>query len=180
MFWSSSWRFYHFGAVWKYEFLHPLHGVHTVCTVYTCCKFTSLVSCRHMSVVCVYCFFFFFFLFCFFFFFFFVCVFFFFFLLCVLFVCVCVCVCLCAIVIKHNHRCLPNFLALSCRNSTHTERPTAVDILGNFCKSERVLLAWRSEDPVPPLSRTLGAPLSEGETLHRDLQNKYKDSLVKQ
>ena len=135
--------------------------MHTVCTVYTCCKFTSLVSCRHMSVVCVYCLLFV------------VCV-------CVLFVCVCVCVCLCAIVIKHNHRCLPNFLALSCRNSTHTERPTAVDILGNFCKSERVLLAWRSEDPVPPLSRTLGAPLSEGETLHRDLQNKYKDSLVKQ
>ena len=72
------------------------------------------------------------------------------------------------------------FFALSCRNPSHTERPTAVDILGNFCKSERVLLAWRSEHPVSPLSRTLGSPLSEGETLHRDLQNKYKDSLVKQ
>ena len=66
------------------------------------------------------------------------------------------------------------------RNPAHAERPTAADILGNFCKSERVLLAWTSEDPVSPLSRTLGAPLSEGETLHRDLQNKYKDSLVKQ
>ena len=87
MFWSSGWRFYSFGTVWKYEFLHPLHGVHTVCTVYTCCKFTSLVSCRHMSVVCVCCLLFV------------VCV-------CVLFVCVCPCVCLCAIVIKHNHHCL--------------------------------------------------------------------------
>ena len=66
------------------------------------------------------------------------------------------------------------------RHPAHTERPTAADILGNFCKSERGLLAWRAEDPVPLLSRTLGAPLSEGETLHRDLQNKYKDSLVKQ
>ena len=66
------------------------------------------------------------------------------------------------------------------RHPEHTERPTAADILGNFCKSERVILAWRTEDPVSPLSRTLGAPLSEGETLHRDLQNKYKDSLVKQ
>ena len=99
-------------------------------------------------------------------------------------VCVSVCDCLCVIVIKAQSP-LPGteqvrFLALSCRNPTHTERPTAVDILGNFCKSERVLLAWRAEDPMPPLSRTLGAPLSEGETLHRDLQNKYKDSLVKQ
>ena len=66
------------------------------------------------------------------------------------------------------------------RNPEHTERPTAADILGNFCKSERVLLVWRTEDPVSPLSHALGAPLSEGETLHRDLQNKYKDSLVKQ
>ena len=66
------------------------------------------------------------------------------------------------------------------RHPEHTERPTAADVLGNFCKSERVILAWRTEDPVPQLSRTLGAPLSEGETLHRDLQNKYKDSLVKQ
>ena len=66
------------------------------------------------------------------------------------------------------------------RHPAHTERPTAADILGNFCKSERGLLAWRAEDPVPLLSHTLGAPLSEGETLHRDLQNKYKDSLVKQ
>ena len=86
---------------------------------------------------------------------------------------------------KHNCHCLAlheqvHFLALSCRNPTHTEMPTAVDILGNFCKSERVLLAWKVEDPVSLLSRTLGAPLSEGETLHRDLQNKYKDSLVKQ
>ena len=95
-----------------------------------------------------------------------------------------VCDCLCVIVIKAQSP-LPgteqvHFLALSCRSPTHTERPTAVDILGNFCKSERVLLAWRAEDPVSPLSRTLGSPLSEGEALHRDLQNKYKDSLVKQ
>ena len=65
-------------------------------------------------------------------------------------------------------------LATSCRNPVHSERPTAADILGDFCKSERVLLGWRVEDTVPLLSRTLGAPLSEGETLHRDLQNKYK------
>ena len=65
-------------------------------------------------------------------------------------------------------------IATSCRNPVHSERPTAADILGDFCKSERVLLGWRVEDTVPLLSRTLGAPLSEGETLHRDLQNKYK------
>ena len=75
----------------------------------------------------------------------------------------------------HTHSLTP-----SCRNPAHTERPTAANILGTFCKSERVLLAWREEDPVPLLSRTLGAPLSEGEALHRDLQDKYKESLTKQ
>ena len=70
--------------------------------------------------------------------------------------------------------------ATSCRSPVHSERPTAADILGDFCKSERVLLGWRVEDTVPLLSRMLGAPLSEGETLHRDLQNKYKGSLAKQ
>ena len=68
----------------------------------------------------------------------------------------------------------------SFRNPAHSARPTAADILGVFCKSERVLLGWRAEDTVAPLSRTLGAPLIEGETLHRDLQNKYKGSLAKQ
>ena len=72
------------------------------------------------------------------------------------------------------------FLVASFRNPTHSARPTAGDILGVFCKSERVLLGWKAEDTVAPLSRTLGAPLIEGETLHRDLQNKYKGSLAKQ
>ena len=115
--------------------------------------------------------------------------------LCV-FVCVCACVCVCGeegggvgviwvclcdvcLRFKAHHNLAPlnleiHSLATSCRNPVHSERPTAADILGDFCKSERVLLGWRVEDTVPLLSRTLGAPLSEGETLHRDLQNKYK------
>ena len=114
---------------------------------------------------------------------------------CVMQVCVCACVegegvggcgcdvgvCLCDVCLrfKAHYSLAPlsleiHSLATSCRNPVHSERPTAADILGDFCKSERVLLEWRVEDTVPLLSRTLGAPLSEGETLHRDLQNKYK------
>ena len=123
---------------------------------------------------------------------------------CIVYVCVCACACACVegegvggcgcdvgvclydvcLCFKAHHNLAPlnleiHSLATSCRNPVHSERPTAADILGDFCKSERVLLGWRMEDTVPTLSRTLGAPLSEGETLHRDLQNKYKGSLAK-
>ena len=57
------------------------------------------------------------------------------------------------------------------RNPSHNGRPSASDICGEFCKSERILLSWKKEDIVSPSAQVLGGPLSEGEELYKDLQS---------
>ena len=59
------------------------------------------------------------------------------------------------------------------RNYTPKDRPSAGDILGEFCKSERLLLSWKEEDIISSHSKVLGDPLSEGRGLYKDLQCKY-------
>ena len=60
------------------------------------------------------------------------------------------------------------------RNPSHNDRPSASDISGEFCKSERILLSWKKEDIVSPSAQVLGGPLSEGEELYKDLQFLYR------
>ena len=62
------------------------------------------------------------------------------------------------------------------RNYTPRDRPSAEDILGDFCRSERQLLSWRKTDGNSSSSKTLGAPLSEGRELYRDLQCTYTNT----
>ena len=61
------------------------------------------------------------------------------------------------------------------RNPSHNDRPSASDISGEFCKSERILLSWKKEDIVSPSAQVLGGPLSKGEKLYKDLQSIYND-----
>ena len=75
-----------------------------------------------------------------------------------------------------------NFLNL--RNPDHSERPTSSKI-SHYLMSFSVnkLLEWAEEEgegaealSLKARSRELGAPLSEGKELHKDLQNTYHTS----
>ena len=69
-----------------------------------------------------------------------------------------------------------NFASIpSPRNPSHNDRPSASDISGEFCKSERILLSWKKENIVSPSAQVLGGPLSDGEELYKDLQSIYND-----
>jgi hypothetical protein len=84
----------------------------------------------------------------------------------------------------HNNYCLPPppgcpravyEVMVKCWNPSHNERPSASDISGEFCKSERILLSWKKEDIVSPSAQVLGGPLSDGEGLYKELQFSYSE-----
>ena len=65
---------------------------------------------------------------------------------------------------------------VQCWNPDSHKRPTANDISGQFCKSERFLLSRNEEENSSKWAGVLGAPLTEGKHLFEDLQFKYTNN----
>ena len=63
------------------------------------------------------------------------------------------------------------------RNPIHSKRPSFAEIGHYLSKSNDHLLHWVEEaDTVSSRAGELGAPLSEAESLYKDLQNVYADT----
>ena len=67
----------------------------------------------------------------------------------------------------------------ACRNPVHSKRPSFADIGRSLSTSVDLLLQWVEEDSsISPQVGVLGAPLSEADSLYKDLQNVYADTHV--
>ena len=63
------------------------------------------------------------------------------------------------------------------RNPVHSKRPSFADIGRSLSTSVDLLLQWVEEDSsISPQVGVLGAPLSEADSLYKDLQNVYADT----
>ena len=62
-----------------------------------------------------------------------------------------------------------------CSHPQPESRPTFTNILGNLQRPDYQLLNWASDDVSSnsEAAKTLGAPLDEGFSLYKDLQNTY-------
>ena len=68
--------------------------------------------------------------------------------------------------------------ALLYRNPVHSKRPSFAEIGHYLSKSNDHLLQWvEDEDLMSSRARELGAPLSEAESLYKDLQSVYTDNM---
>jgi hypothetical protein len=66
------------------------------------------------------------------------------------------------------------FSLLPCRHPEHCQRPPFSSIIHYLSASKELLLQWVEEaDMDPSRAKELGAPLSEAESLYKDLQNAY-------
>ena len=64
-----------------------------------------------------------------------------------------------------------------CRNPVHSKRPSFADIGRSLSTSVDLLLQWVEEDDsISSQVGVLGAPLSEADSLYKDLQNVYADT----
>ena len=62
------------------------------------------------------------------------------------------------------------------RHPVHSKRPSFSKIFSYLKAPNEQLLQWVDEDAASQRARTLGAPLSDAESLYLDLQNVYKDN----
>ena len=63
------------------------------------------------------------------------------------------------------------------RNPAHSKRPSFSEVGLYLSKSNDHLLQWvEEEDMTSSRAGELGAPLSEAESLYKDLQNVYADT----
>ena len=66
-------------------------------------------------------------------------------------------------------------IMVECWHPDSHKRPTANDINGRFCVSERTLLSWSEEEKKSSkFASVLGASLEEGKHLFEELQFIYK------